>query len=125
MIQSRPVGIAILIYLGIAGVLPLTVDSIDTVGWWSGTALGILAPLLHWIATRWVFRLQGRAFDSAFYISLLIRTIAILGIFVAFLVGTEIGKIAFTLSFIISYLFHSVIDITLIQQSEFNGRSNS
>ncbi|MEX0593944.1 MAG: hypothetical protein WD115_04150 [Balneolaceae bacterium] len=125
MIQIRPVGTVLLIYLGISWFLPFVSRSIDPIGWWVGTALGMLAPALHLMTTRWILRLHEEAFHTAFYVSLLIRTVVILGIFVALLVGTNIGKIAFTLSFIISYIFHSVIDIILIQKNEFNRRSNS
>lgn len=125
MNQFRPVAAALLTYLGIAFATPFVINSLDPVDWWAGTILGVLAPALHLVTTRWILRLRGGAFHSAFYLSLLFRTVVILGLFVVLLVVTKIGKIAFTLSFIISYIFHSVIDIILIQRSEFNGRSNS
>lgn len=113
------------LFLTVAILLPLMIPGVERVGWWSGTALGLLAPLLHWAATRWILRLDGDLFHSAFYLTLLFRTILVLALFIALLTGTKIGKIAFTLSFIISYIFHSVIDIILIQRNEFIGRSNS
>lgn len=121
----RPVVAALLTYLVIAGSIPFFDSTLEPLAWWTGTALGMLAPALHLASTRWILRFRGEAFHSAFYLSLLFRTVLVLGLFTAILVGTKIGKISFTLSFIISYIFHSVIDIILIQRNEFNGRSNS
>jgi hypothetical protein len=55
-------------------------------------------------------------FMSRFYLSLGVRFLLVLAALVVILKVTKIHQIYFTVSFIISYIFHSVIEIILINK---------
>lgn len=87
-----------------------------TVGILYGYLLGVAAVVLHLLTLRFLQRFDSKKFIGGYFASILVRFLLVLSLFVLILLFGKIDQFFFTLSFIISYLFHSVIDLILIQK---------
>lgn len=85
-------------------------------GWFIGYLLGFLAVLLHLFVVLFTRKLENESFLYLYYIGISLRFLIVLTLFTLLLVVTKIDQIAFTISFIISYIPHSVIEIILINK---------
>lgn len=82
----------------------------------TGYFLGTAAVVLHYVTTSYLRKVDGDKFYIFFFLSLFVRFMFVGGVFIFLLVTTKIDHLSFTVSFIISYIFHSVIDVILINQ---------
>lgn len=96
-----------------AALLPL---DIDVTGLLTGYFLGLLAVLMHYMIIWFTRNLEHELFFMFYYLSVFLRFTAILILFTLLLVLVNIEQISFTLSFIISYIFHSVIEIIFLHK---------
>lgn len=87
-----------------------------TTGILYGYLLGAVAVALHLLTLRFLQRYESKKFTEGYYLSILIRFLLVLSLFTLILLFGKIDQLYFTLSFIISYLFHSVIDFILIHK---------
>jgi F0F1-type ATP synthase assembly protein I len=87
-----------------------------TIGWIVGYLLGFLAVLLHLFVVLFTGKLDDESFLYMYYTGIVLRFLIVLALFITLLAVTEIDQIAFTISFIISYIPHSVIEIILINK---------
>lgn len=80
----------------------------------AGYALGFLAFLLH-LATGFLTRkLDNDQFFKVFFLSLTVRFLVILGLFILLILSEKFEQLSFTVSFLISYIFHSVTDMIFL-----------
>ncbi|MEX0890046.1 MAG: hypothetical protein WDZ33_00780 [Balneolaceae bacterium] len=101
-------------------ILSLAVPSIDVVGWISGYLLGLLAIAVHLVMYQLFKDADWKQFLAYYYLVFFLRLLLILSLFFLVLAVTNIEQVSFTLSFIISYILHSVIDIILIHKTSTN-----
>lgn len=85
-------------------------------GWLVGYSVGFLAMLFHIINFHFSAGKPGIKFISYYYAGLFIRFMVVCGIFIFLLVMTKIDEFSFTVSFIISYLLHSIIEVIFLNQ---------
>lgn len=81
----------------------------------AGYILGLTAVALHYFQVAFFARLENARFFSFYGLASLGRIIIILGLFVGLILLEKIDQFSFTVSFLISYIYHSVIDIYLIK----------
>lgn len=82
----------------------------------TGYFLGLSAVLAHLLFINQTKHLDVSDFQRLYFISIMIRFLLICLIFVALIIFTKIDELGFTVSFIISYIFHSVIEIILLNK---------
>lgn len=77
----------------------------------AGVGLGILAVVIHLAFTLWVRRMSGRRFYLLFFGGFILRIAVVAAVLTTVLVYTSLNDAVFTFSFILSYLFWSVIEM--------------
>lgn len=85
-------------------------------GWMAGYSLGLLAVVLHYAMSLLTKHIDDELFVRYFFVGLAVRFITILGLFVLLIISEKFDQISFTVSFLISYIFHSVIDTILLNK---------
>ncbi len=93
------------------------------IGWAAGYILGMIAVAMHVLIVWLINDFDKRNFIGRYYLGIFFRFLLTLGLFTSLLILTEIEHFSFTLSFIISYIFYSVIDMILINK-KFTKRSS-
>ncbi len=86
-------------------------------GLFFGYLLGLLAVTSHLVNSSTLSRVGDHHFFRLFYLTMVIRFALVLILFSVFILLTKIDEIFFTLTFIISYLFHSVIDAVIVNKT--------
>ena len=87
-----------------------------TSGWFTGYLIGMVTVLLHLGASMFSKKTVLRDFISSYFFGLLLRFVLVLTLFVLILILTKIDELSFTVSFIISYILHSVNEVILLNQ---------
>jgi len=82
----------------------------------AGYLLGLVSVLLHFAFLAYIKKRPDNSFLTLYYLSLLPRLLVICAVFVILIIFTKIDEIGFTVSFIISYIFHSVNEIILLNR---------
>ncbi|MEX2585125.1 MAG: hypothetical protein WD315_01950 [Balneolaceae bacterium] len=118
--QYRTEWLAVILAGAASLILSLAVPSIDVVGWISGYLLGLLAIAVHLVMYQLFKDADWKQFLAYYYLVFFLRLLLILSLFFLVLAVTNIEQVSFTLSFIISYILHSVIDIILIHKTSTN-----
>jgi hypothetical protein len=85
-------------------------------GWFTGYLIGMVTVLLHLGASMFSKKTVLRDFISSYFFGLLLRFVLVLTLFVLILILTKIDELSFTVSFIISYILHSVNEVILLNQ---------
>jgi drug/metabolite transporter (DMT)-like permease len=80
-------------------------------GWVAGYLLGFLAVVLHFAMSLFTKKIDDQYFMWYFFGGLFVRFLIILGLFLLFIISGKFDHLSFTVSFLISYIFHSVIDM--------------
>jgi len=92
-------------------------------------ATGFLLSFLFVISSTLIinkfWKREEPTFLKAFIFSIPIRFFIVLSVFIILLVITKIDEIYFTVSFIISYLYHSITETIFINNILDKGSSNS
>lgn len=84
--------------------------------WIVGYLLGIFAVALHYISSMFSYRQPDRDFLGVYYLSIFIRFLIVCAVFILVLILTKIEVFSFTVSLIISYIFHSVNEVIHLNQ---------
>lgn len=112
----RPVAAALAIYaflhLGIAFFLPEG----SAAGWIVGYFLGLLAVVLHYGFSLFTRKVDDTKFARVFLTGLVLRFVTILTLFVLVILSEKFDQFSFTVGFLISYIFHSVNDVILLNK---------
>ncbi len=87
-----------------------------TWGWFTGYLIGLFTVLLHLGASMFSKKTMLKDFISSYFFGLLLRFVLVLALFVLILILTKIDELSFTVSFIISYILHSVNEVILLNQ---------
>jgi len=106
-----------------AAIIGFSLPMYSAIGWYAGYFLGIISVAGHLLIVWLIKDNAQKAFMERYYLGIFIRFLITLGLFASLLILTEIEQISFTLSFIISYIFHSGIDIILINKKITNRSS--
>jgi len=111
----------LLLQTGIAGTLLLAslflfLNPLVAGGLIAGYLLGFLFVFSNFLVVRRIEQEDQRRFLKKFFISIAIRFAVVLTGFAAVLFFAKINQILFTVSFIISYIFHSIIEIIFINK---------
>lgn len=85
-------------------------------GWFTGYLIGLFTVLLHLGASMFSKKTMLQDFISSYFFGLLLRFVLVLALFVLILILTKIDELSFTVSFIISYILHSVNEVILLNQ---------
>lgn len=80
-------------------------------GWVAGYLLGFLAVVLHFVMSLFTKKIDDQYFMWYFFGGLFVRFLIILGLFLLLIISGKFDHLSFTVSFLISYIFHSIIDI--------------
>lgn len=86
------------------------------IGWVVGYSLGLLAIILHYGMSLLTKQIDDQLFVRYFFVGLAVRFITILALFILLIISEKFDQISFTVSFLISYIFHSVIDTILLNK---------
>ncbi|CAN5177460.1 hypothetical protein BH23BAC3_BH23BAC3_27350 [soil metagenome] len=108
----------VLFFLIVGVVLPAELRS----GWFTGYGIGLLAILLHFVTSTFTDKWNNKHFFLFYGPVMLIRLIIVLGIFIGLLLTEKFDQFSFTVSFLISYICHSIINIILLNK-ELTNRS--
>lgn len=84
--------------------------------WIIGYLLGLFAVVIHFFTSMITNRRDDIQFIKTSYISMFIRFLVVCILYVAIIKMIKIDEFSFTVSFIISYIFHSVIEVILLNQ---------
>ncbi|TYP95011.1 hypothetical protein LX73_0305 [Fodinibius salinus] len=116
----KTVVIQFLIYSGIAFfILLVCVYGFIGAQLWAPVAAYVLSFLFvasNFFIVRKVKKGSGNGFYRQFFVTLSLRFILVIIALVVILKATEFHKINFTVSFIISYIFHSAIEVHSINK---------
>lgn len=110
-----------LLNVGVAGtfllMLPFAVLPVPEAGGLSGGyVLSFLFVASNYIVVRRIGLDDQKKFLKLFFASLIVRFLLVLACFISVLAFIHISQILFTVSFIISYIFHSIIEIIFINK---------
>lgn len=108
----------LIFFLLVGAVLPA--DS--QLGWGVGYLLGLLAIVLHFVMSFFSKHWSDENFFLLYTPAMIIRLIVVLAIFIGLLIWEKFDQFSFTVSFLISYICHSVINIILLNK-ELTDRS--
>ncbi|MEX0822795.1 MAG: hypothetical protein WD008_00315 [Balneolaceae bacterium] len=113
---KKPTTIAICLFAIVNLIVALGLPGKSIPGLITGYFLGTAAVVLHYVTTSYLRNVDEDKFYIYFLLSLFVRFMLVGGVFIFILVTRKIDHLSFTVSFIISYIFHSVIDVILINQ---------
>lgn len=88
----------------------------SALGWYSGYGIGLLAVFLHYGATVLSNKSLLRDFLVSYYFGLFLRFAIVISLFILIIILTKIDELSFTVSFIISYILHSVNEMIFLNQ---------
>lgn len=110
------------IAVGFLGVICsyLFIPGLDALALFTGYGVGFLAIGLHYLMSTLSMRWENETFLALYTPLSLLRLIVVLGVFVALIFLGNFDQFSFTVSFLISYIYHSVINIFLL-----NKRTNN
>lgn len=80
----------------------------------AGYGLGLLAVILHFVMSFFTRNMDNDSFFQLFFGGLMVRFLLILGLFIVLIISEKFDQLSFTVSFLISYIFHSVIDMIFL-----------
>lgn len=101
-----------LIFLSVS----LLFRQIDILSWLTGYFIGVLAVILHLLFSHIGNQVSQDKFITYYYAGLFIRFLAVIVLFIILLLVTNLDEFSFTVSFIISYIFHSVNEVIFLNE---------
>lgn len=84
--------------------------------WITGYLLGLLAVVVHLLSSLFTKNSSSKQFTNIYYVSLLLRFLIVLLLYSLILLLINFDEFSFTVSFIISYIFHSVNEVILLNR---------
>lgn len=104
---------SVLIFALLVLVLIWMVPAEEKIGWATGYFLGLFAAVIHLISSSFN-KSTGDNFLHIYFFSLFIRFLIVCVLFILIITVTKIHEFSFTVSFIISYIFHSVNEVIFL-----------
>lgn len=114
---SAALWLSVIIFAGLNIILTFMLPSNESVAWLTGYSLGLTAVLIHLFSSIFNQKMSEERFTSIYFISLFVRFIIVCTIFIMVLLTTKIDEFSFTVSFIISYIFHSVNEVIFLNRN--------
>ena len=113
------------LYMSLAGILALICvtiffTEIDAISLFAGYGIGMLAIGLHYLMSVLSMTWENETFLALYTPLSMLRLILVLGLFVTLVFLGNFDQFSFTVSFLISYIYHSVINVFLL-----NKRTNN
>lgn len=113
------------LYMSLAGILALICVTIlfpevDALSLFVGYGIGMLAIGLHYLMSVLSIRWENETFLALYTPLSMLRLLLVLGLFITLVFLGNFDQFSFTVSFLISYIYHSVINIFLL-----NKRTNN
>lgn len=105
--------ISVLIFALLVLILILMLPFEEQIGWATGYFLGLLAVVIHLVSAS-VNKNAEDNFMRIYFISLFVRFLIVCLLFILILTVTKINEFSFTVSFIISYIFHSINEVIFL-----------
>jgi len=112
-VNKRGFGALVLGFILFIVFLFLTVSN-DFSDWIAGYTVGLLATVLHFVQLYYFKKLENKRFFTLYGPLTLLRIALVLLLFTGLLIWEKFDQFSFTVSFLISYIYNSVIDIYLI-----------
>jgi len=115
MLKEVPknIRLSILVFASLAFILVILVPVEEKIGWSAGYFLGLFAVVIHFISSA-INKSAEQNFLRVYFISLFIRFLTVCLLFIMIITTTKIHEFSFTVSFIISYIFHSVNEVIFL-----------
>ncbi len=115
MLKDVPkyVKLSIFVFALLALVLVILLPLNEKIGWCTGYFLGLFAVIIHLISSS-INKSADQNFLRLYFISLFVRFLIVCLLFILILTTTKIHEFSFTVSFIISYIFHSVNEVIFL-----------
>lgn len=101
------------------------IPGLEAGGWFAGYLLGFFAVLLHFLTSILMKNVPPAKIVYVYFAGMAARFILIIALFILFLISEKFDQLSFTVSFLISYLFHSMIDLISVHQSLANRSHNT
>ena len=114
--MPRPVAVALVIYAFLHLASAFFIPEGSAAGWITGYFLGLLAVLLHYGFSLLTSSVDDDKFAKVFLGGLVLRFLIVLSIFVILILSEKFDQLSFTVGFLISYIFHSVNDVILLNK---------
>lgn len=113
------------LYMSLAGILALICvtfffPDVDAISLLVGYGIGMLAIGLHYLMSVLSMTWENETFLALYTPLSMLRLLLVLGLFVTLVFLGNFDQFSFTVSFLISYIYHSVINIFLL-----NKRTNN
>ncbi|MDX1642585.1 MAG: hypothetical protein R3220_12855 [Balneolaceae bacterium] len=105
--------LSVLIFALLVLILILLLPAPEQIGWTAGYFLGLLAVIVHLVSSS-INKEADENFLRLYFISLFVRFLIVCALFILILMATKINEFSFTVSFIISYIFHSVNEVIFL-----------
>ena len=116
-------GTRVLRYALLASVLALfllawlLVPGLEFRGWFSGYLLGLFAVILHFFMSWLLKSIPAERMMVVYFLGMAVRFLVVIALFILFVISEKFDQLSFTVSFLISYLLHSLIDLISVYQS--------
>jgi hypothetical protein len=102
-------------FLTLIGFL-LFVPEVDAAAVLTGYGIGFLAIGLHYVMSALSTTWKNETFLALYTPLSLLRLLTVLGVFILLIFLGKFDQFSFTVSFLISYIYHSVINIFLLNK---------
>lgn len=106
----------ILSFFLLNGIIAYVLTDDLQLAWIIGYLLGLLAVAIHLVNSKFISKKNDLSFFRHYYISLILRFLIVCFFFIFILTMIKIDEFSFTVSFIISYLFHSVNEVIFLNK---------
>jgi len=110
------IAVALISFATLFFVVFLLLPSHASSGLVAGYILGFLAVVLHYVMSFFSKNISDQYFMWYYFGGLFVRFLIVLGLFLILIISGKFDHLSFTVSFLISYLFHSVIDMILLNE---------
>lgn len=113
---SGYIWISTLVFAVLNFIVAFLLESDEATAWLIGYLVGMFAVVVHLFSSLIVKKKNENEFVKAYYLSLFIRFLMVIALFIIVLATTKIDEFNFTVSFIISYIFHSVNEVIFLNR---------
>lgn len=115
MLQDVPkyLRLSILVFGILALILIFLLPLQERIGFSAGYILGLFAVIIHLVSSS-INKNMDQNFLRIYFISLFVRFLIVCLLFIVIIKTTKIHEFSFTVSFIISYIFHSVNEVIFL-----------
>lgn len=107
---------SLLIFAAMNIILSFMLPTEESAAWLVGYLLGLTAVIIHLFSSIFNQKTSEERFTTVYFFSLFIRFLIVCAVFILVLLTTKIDEFSFTVSFIISYIFHSVNEVIFLNR---------